>query len=284
MVSRYSALIISFLYLTTLSLHAAIVYPDNYTTIDVAEKPVIIFDVDQVLLDRLDIEQILILPYLEILLDSYDPKNLLHYIPTILNMENPHEYDAFTIARAFYDFCVKTNEEIAMYDMDPVFDNLVLQHPILQQLTKSNISLAERLKWYGSRGTARQETVDILLKLHNQNYPIALATNQGYSTLNQLLDAQTLPDATHYELIYTCDYSVEGIIDLSSNFIKKPSLKYFVLLKKALAEKNLGMRTFVFIDDRLENVQAAVEEGIIGIHFENTQRLKDDLATLGIEF
>lgn len=38
----------------------------------------------------------------------------------------------------------------------------------------------------------------------------------------------------------------------------------------------------VFIDDRMENIEAAAEFGIKGIHFKNPEQLKSDLKNLGI--
>ena len=40
--------------------------------------------------------------------------------------------------------------------------------------------------------------------------------------------------------------------------------------------------TAVFIDDRLENLEAAAEFGIKGIHYKNPQQLENDLKNLGI--
>ena len=65
---------------------------------------------------------------------------------------------------------------------------------------------------------------------------------------------------------------------------KKPSGKYFKGLSKTLLEKDLMDRLFIFIDDNIENVKAAIKKGFVAIHFETAEQTERDLQSLGITF
>ena len=43
-----------------------------------------------------------------------------------------------------------------------------------------------------------------------------------------------------------------------------------------------GTKTFIFVDDKLENVKAARDSGWIGIQFKNVKQLRANLIELGI--
>ncbi|KAK8937752.1 hypothetical protein KSP40_PGU012427 [Platanthera guangdongensis] len=46
---------------------------------------------------------------------------------------------------------------------------------------------------------------------------------------------------------------------------------------------NIAPASCIFIDDRVTNVEAAVNAGMVGIHFKNSDSLKQDLSLVGVE-
>ncbi|XP_021890926.1 flavin mononucleotide hydrolase 1, chloroplatic [Carica papaya] len=52
---------------------------------------------------------------------------------------------------------------------------------------------------------------------------------------------------------------------------------------EVLKHLNVHPASCIFIDDRLRNVEAAVEAGIVGLHFKNANLLRQDLLQLGID-
>ncbi|KAM4095140.1 hypothetical protein ACJW30_08G007000 [Castanea mollissima] len=61
---------------------------------------------------------------------------------------------------------------------------------------------------------------------------------------------------------------------------RKPDLNFYLEVLNLL---KVNPANCIFIDDRLRNVEAAVEVGIIGIHFKNAHLLRQDLSSKGIE-
>lgn len=247
------------------------------------EKPVLIFDADQVLLDRTWNIPLLFLFYM---LDATDQKGLSEELPKIFKLDCDKLSMPLENVNAFNAFTSVFNKEVCNFDLDPAVDNLVEKHPILQQKTKSNISFAEQMKQGCSCGIARQDSIELLLRAYNAEYPIAIGTNQGYNTYKRLMDAKTVPDESHYVVIYTCDHPNNKRPNPRHDqfpYAKKPSGKYFKGLMKTCAEKNLTERLLIFIDDNLENVKIAAKKGFIGIHFQTVEQTENDLQILGIK-
>ncbi|KAL4609821.1 hypothetical protein ACB092_08G008500 [Castanea dentata] len=61
---------------------------------------------------------------------------------------------------------------------------------------------------------------------------------------------------------------------------RKPDLNFYLEVLNLL---KVNPANCIFIDDRLRNVEAAVEVGIIGLHFKNAHLLRQDLSSKGIE-
>jgi len=62
--------------------------------------------------------------------------------------------------------------------------------------------------------------------------------------------------------------------------MRKPDSEFFKHILKDLNAKGVEC---IFIDDKQKNVDAAVNEGMIGILFTGADKLKEDLLSLGIE-
>lgn len=63
--------------------------------------------------------------------------------------------------------------------------------------------------------------------------------------------------------------------------VEKPAQEAYEILLKELA---IDAEACIFIDDKIENVEAAKKLGIQGIHFVDAVRLKVDLIKCGVEF
>jgi FMN phosphatase YigB (HAD superfamily) len=265
-ISLYLFLII-FTVFATMPLQALIIYPEHEVVRQPGVKPNIIFDADDVLENRNGQKPLNIAKFsLHLAKDSTQRLALVKSVPNIIEVKTEEQYNPLKLYAASKRFGAKIKSEIEEFDLDPVIDALVAKHSVLRQKTNSNVSFAEQIKEYASRGIPRKGPIHLLQKLHDEGYPIAIATNQGYKTFKRLMDAKTVPSSDHYILIYTCDYGNPNPT-LESKFIKKPSKEYFIDLKKRLDEKGLGNRPKVFVDDRKENVEAAAQEGIIGVGF-----------------
>lgn len=167
-------------------------------------------------------------------------------------------------------------------DIHAYLDELAQEWPFLQQETAQGTILA-RIKRAitASKPIARMQ--EILLTLHDQGYPITLATNQTFSTLRRIIDVGNLPDYSYYTLIFTSDRCEPS----NPILIRKPHKEYYQCFKKVLAQTGLTPAHYIFIDDRYKNVVNSAKEGIISIHVNNyerdpAQKLIDDLRQLGI--
>ncbi|GAB2287159.1 Flavin mononucleotide hydrolase 1, chloroplatic [Dionaea muscipula] len=61
---------------------------------------------------------------------------------------------------------------------------------------------------------------------------------------------------------------------------RKPDPDFYV---EVLRHLEVEPATCIFIDDRLENVEAARNAGIVGIHFTNAELLRENLSLLGVD-
>lgn len=173
-------------------------------------------------------------------------------------------------------------EQINKYDLERIITWLKERYPALQQPTRSGNSFYNELKALLTYATPNKDTIDLLKKLHNEGYKIALATNQGKSTVEHFVTLGMLPDFSYYILPYTIDYGIEKGINPPEGFIKKPQKRYYKNFKVALEQTNFHPERFILIDDMQQNLSKAAKKGIIGIHFASAQQTEDDLKNLGI--
>lgn len=165
-------------------------------------------------------------------------------------------------------------------DIEKYLDRLTQDWPFLLYETPTG-TILERLKKLISAGYPKQETLDVLLNLQHQGFPITITTNQARSTFNRLVNNGVLPDFSTYALIFTADRCPY------LPYIKKPRKEYYECFMNTFEQKGFKPEHYIFIDDTYANVVASAQEGIISIHFNNclqhpAQQLIDDLATLGI--
>jgi FMN phosphatase YigB (HAD superfamily) len=113
------------------------------------------------------------------------------------------------------------------------------------------------------------DTIEVYSKLCAQGVRIHTATNIGSLFFQDLkID---FPDIFNEQFVQdglTVDYAATDII-------AKPDIRYFNMLQEKI--NPLADHIIIFVDDKLENVEAANKAGLIGIHFKNAQQLKEEL-------
>lgn len=134
---------------------------------------------------------------------------------------------------------------------------------------------ALKLKELISKGRPIQEMVDILISLKKQGYQIAIATNQDSFTFDYLVSTNVLPSQETYSLVYTKDYNANLIL-------RKPSHSFFYDLNSAVDKRWPQECVRIFIDDKKENVEAAEQCGISGIHYQNALLFVNALRSYGV--
>ena len=148
----------------------------------------------------------------------------------------------------------------------------------LKQATRERIALFpehERLirmyygEWEQMLGYEHTGTVEILKKLHQSpDYTIYALTNWS---------GETFPVALQKFSFLSW---FKGIVVSGDEKLVKPDPPIYKLL---LERYGLDATTCVFIDDRADNVQAAVDLGFKGIQFSNDRQLHKQLLDLNIK-
>jgi 2-haloacid dehalogenase len=148
----------------------------------------------------------------------------------------------------------------------------------LQKATEKRVALYpeyERLirmyygRWEDMLGYEHTDTVALLktFKDHNKYRLIGL-TNWSHETFPVALER------------FAFLSWFEGIVVSGTEKMKKPDANIYTL---TLDRYKIIPENAVFIDDKLENVHAAAQLGMHGIHFTSAAKLKRDLETLGVK-
>lgn len=112
------------------------------------------------------------------------------------------------------------------------------------------------------------ESVNILKKLKSKNYKLIALTNWSF---------ETFPVAIRrFEFLKLFD----GIVVSGKIKMLKPFKEIY---NYTINKYELSPSECVFIDDRLSNVQGAINCGIKGIHFQSSKQLIRELKKLNIE-
>ncbi|KAL9426925.1 hypothetical protein AB3S75_033663 [Citrus x aurantiifolia] len=125
----------------------------------------------------------------------------------------------------------------------------------------------EGLKICMKKGYSYLDGVEELLhELKQNNYEMHAFTNYPiwYETIEDKLKISTY-------LSWTFCSCVIGK--------RKPDPDFYL---EVLRQLKVHPANCIFIDDRIRNVEAAVEVGIVGLHFKNANLLRDDLSQMGI--
>ena len=112
-----------------------------------------------------------------------------------------------------------------------------------------------------------KNTVNILEAL-NKQYSIWLLSNTNPKHIQDEIEKRYLFPSLVNGAVYSFDVG-----------FRKPEKEIYEI---AMQRANTKPQECLFIDDLLENIQAAKQIGIEGIHFRSSEQLKQDLVHLGI--
>ena len=112
-----------------------------------------------------------------------------------------------------------------------------------------------------------KNTVNILEAL-NKQYSIWLLSNTNPKHIQDEIEKRYFFPSLVNGAVYSFDVGV-----------RKPEKEIYEI---AMQRANANPQECLFIDDLLENIQAAKQIGIEGIHFISSEQLKQDLVHLGI--
>ena len=174
-----------------------------------------------------------------------DQEEMSHFLNTICSWEWNENQDAgYSLQKA-------TDERVAMY---PEHERLIRMY---------------YGRWEDMLGYEHTDTVALLktFKDHNKYRLIGL-TNWSHETFPVALER------------FAFLSWFEGIVVSGTEKMKKPDANIYTL---TLDRYKIIPENAVFIDDKLENVHAAAQLGMHGIHFTSAAKLKRDLETLGVK-
>ena len=147
----------------------------------------------------------------------------------------------------------------------------------LQQATEERVAIFpehERLirmyygRWKDMLGYEHTETVEVLKLLKEVGeFKLLGLTNWSHETFPVALE--------RFDFLSWFD----GIVVSGTEKMKKPDPRIYQL---TLDRYDVTAENAVFIDDKQENIHAAVNEGIHGIHFTSAEMLKHELQRLNV--
>lgn len=122
--------------------------------------------------------------------------------------------------------------------------------------------------WHKMLGDKIDGSINILYELHESGYNLYGLTNWS---------AETFP-YVYYK--YDFFHLFKDIVVSGKEKMIKPEPQIYEL---CLTRNNLEAHQTIFIDDNIENITAAQQMGITGIHFKHAQQLCDDLMVAGVK-
>ena len=168
--------------------------------------------------------------------------------------------------RFFLDnICTKewNEEQDAGYPLEKATKDLINKHPKYINEIKAYYS-----RWKEMFGDYDAHSVSILEKLYTEKkYRLLALTNWS---------AETFYHAK--EFYYFLEY-FEGIVVSGDEKIKKPDCKIYQIL---LNRYNVNAKESVFIDDALENIEAADDLGFQTIHFVSASQMETELKNIEV--
>jgi len=152
----------------------------------------------------------------------------------------------------------------AGYSLQKAIEERVAMYPEHERLIRMYYG-----RWEDMLGYEHTDTVALLktFKDHNKYRLIGL-TNWSHETFPVALER------------FAFLSWFEGIVVSGTEKMKKPDANIYTL---TLDRYKIIPENAVFIDDKLENVHAAAQLGMHGIHFTSAAKLKRDLETLGVK-
>ncbi|MFZ5954309.1 MAG: hypothetical protein ACOYT8_04400 [Candidatus Dependentiae bacterium] len=120
----------------------------------------------------------------------------------------------------------------------------------------------------------------IIEQLAEKQIPLRVASNINYVVFEHLKKQLSQEKNNVFSLFTKNTQNLEGKV-VKSGGVSKPDQRFFEEYANEYNKDN--NKLFIFIDDKKENVQAAIKQGsFIGIVFKNAHQLKSDLIKLGV--
>ncbi len=148
---------------------------------------------------------------------------------------------------------------------------------MLQQATEDRVAMFpeyERLirmyygRWKDMLGYEHSETVEVLKLLKELGkHKLLGLTNWSHETFPIALE--------RFDFLSWFD----GIVVSGTEKMKKPDLRIYQL---TLDRYGVTAKNAVFIDDKKENIDAAIKKGMYGIYFKTATKLKEELRRLEV--
>jgi beta-phosphoglucomutase-like phosphatase (HAD superfamily) len=161
---------------------------------------------------------------------------------------------------------------------DLIIEHIASKHPVFNKTTPSNNTVADQAKEVLCSATPIEETQKIIVTLSEQGFPVALGSNKGEKALERMINNGSLPDLD-YVVVFGCDSHDKADKGI---YYKKPNPQYYEILKETLQAKGFVDNSFIFIDEKQANIEAAAQAGMIGILYTTPEELRADLQQLGI--
>jgi len=169
----------------------------------------------------------------------------------------------------------KSLEEIVVYFSDFKNDHLFVEGKMsgqefydqVQSVFNFSLSLGEFRDLYNSIFSPMPETDDVISKL-SQHYRLALLSNTNEFHFPYVME--------EYPIL---NYFDECIVSYEAH-CQKPHPQIY---QKTLERLDVRPQQALFIDDNEENVNAATQLGIRGIHFTGTESLLAGLEKYGVQ-
>ncbi len=119
----------------------------------------------------------------------------------------------------------------------------------------------------------QEKTIALIAQLNKKRFKLYILSNIGPETLRDLR-AQFPTIFSYFSGFYTPH--------LINNFSRKPQPIFYRQFKHYLQAQGQQNKHIIFIDDKQINIQAASQEGFIGIVYSNPHQLAHELHILGL--
>lgn len=160
------------------------------------------------------------------------------------------------LSNAFRDMLNQGGSEEQFWKQFAMTNHIVLPHDWINQF---RVNIQESI-------TEIPGTLKLIRELKAQSYQTAILSDMTE------FQAEVIRQNGYFNLF-------DPVVLSHENRVKKPNPEAFQILLKKL---NKPASSVIFIDDRIENIEAAKIQGIDAIHFNNPQQLKEELQKRGI--
>lgn len=136
------------------------------------------------------------------------------------------------------------------FTSEAVFNQMAIKYPYIEKFRQDYYDV-------GNSHEPIDYMIELVRALKTKGYKVYLLTNIGELTFED--NRSKFPDIIN--LFDACFYPTQA-----TNYTCKPNAEYYQIFKRYLEDNKLDHMQKIFIDDLLENVIGAYQEGIACIH------------------